>query len=271
MKKTLIIATAALISASAFAQSVSSANIVGYVKVDKPGGGDLSIVGVSFTTENQTLSSLLPNENFSGSYTSFTMADQISVWSASNQTYTTYAFFSYLPDYPAYASYDGWQELAKFGTAEYADPVIPAGSAFWLRGSQATDTNVTMAGDVPTEETSAPIDITTGLQHLANPFSSDITLGECGFAAKGSFTSFTDADQISVWDPSTQTYKTYAFFSYLPTYPAYASYDGWQELAKFGTIEYADDVSIPMGYGFWYRAQADSTWTVSNKYYSAIQ
>jgi hypothetical protein len=269
MKKTLTIAAAALISASAFAQTVTSANIVGYVKADKPGDGKLNIVGVSFTTETQTLSSLMANENFKGSYTSPAEADQISIWNASNQTYSTYAYFSYLPDYPAYASYDGWQELAKFGTTEYANPVIPAGSGFWLRGSQSGNTNVVMAGEVPTAQSNT-IDVVTGLQHLANPFSSDITLGECKFSAKGSYTDPNAADQVSAWDPATQTYKTYVFFSYLPDYPAYASYDGWPEYNKFGSTEYADDVAVPVGYGFWYRAINAFTWSVSNNYYSAI-
>jgi len=53
MKKTLIVAAAALISASAFAQTtVSSANIVGYVKVATTNG--LQIVSAQFDSTNNT-------------------------------------------------------------------------------------------------------------------------------------------------------------------------------------------------------------------------
>jgi hypothetical protein len=127
-----------------------------------------------------------------------------------------------------------------------------------------------MAGEVKTQET-ATKSIVAGLQHLANPFSSDMTLGEFGFTAKGSYVGAALADQISVWNPSTQGYTTYAYFSYLPDYPEYASYDGWQEYDKFGLAEYADDVVVPVGSGFWYRAVSNFTWSVSNNYYSAIQ
>lgn len=57
MKKTLLIAAAAIFSASAFAQTVTSANIVGYVKIEATNG--FQIVASQFDGTNNTLESLI--------------------------------------------------------------------------------------------------------------------------------------------------------------------------------------------------------------------
>ena len=142
MKK--LVMTAAVLACAASivsAQTVTSANIVGYNKVTKTANGDLNMVGVSFLSENQTLNELFSADQFSGDLFVAGNSDQVIIWNAGTQAYATYVYYDVSSVYgPTYESYDGWQALADFGSAVYADDtVIPLGQGFWYKAVAGFD------------------------------------------------------------------------------------------------------------------------------------
>ena len=264
MKKGLVFAAAALISASAFSQTVS-ANIVGYVKVDKPGNSELNIMGIPFITANGSndLNTLVDITNFSGDSVDPAVADQIITWNASIQEFTTYALYE-IAGFPQYTS---WQLFDEFGYgADSQNPILPAGSAVFVRGSGA-DTNVVQVGQVVLNA-SATNNIVEGLQLVSNPFSESVHLTNLAFTVNGTISSVDPAaaDQIIAWDPDTQTYTTFALYGIdgLPEYTQWMYFDNF----TYGAPE--PDFTFNSGIGFWYRAQNDFTWVETNKYLSNL-
>ena len=151
MKK-LMVSAAVLACVSIVPAQVVSDNIVGYTVVTKPANGDLNMVGVSFVSTGQTLNELLPVNQFEGDLFSAANSDTINIWDAGTQSYATYVFYDVSGTYgPAYATYDGWQEFGQFGSANYANPVLPAGSAFWFSGSGESAGDLLVLGEVKQE------------------------------------------------------------------------------------------------------------------------
>jgi hypothetical protein len=262
--------TAAVLAlAVSFASAVTSSNIVGYAKVVKPANGNLNMVGVSFVSQTtQTLNELFPADQFEGDLFDPNLSDQLIAWNSGTQAYATYVYYDVSGTYgPAYASYDGWQEIGQFGSANYANPTLPAGSAFWFKGSGASPSTFVAMGEVKMEA-AATNQVVAGLQQLANPFATDNTLGALfGTAPSGDLFSAGNSDQIIVWDAGTQSYATYAYYDVSGTYgPAYESYDGWQEYGQFGSATYADDTVIPIGQGVWYKATAGFSWVANRNF-----
>ena len=168
MKK-LIMLAAVVASASIVSAQVYSDNIVGYVKVAKPANGDLNMVGVSFLSTSQTLNQLFPMGQFEGDLFNAGASDQVILWNNGTASYDTYVYYDVSGTYgPAYATYDGWQEIGQFGSANYANPVLPAGSAFWFKGSGGTAGDLLALGQVKQEETDSQT-IAVGLQQIGVP------------------------------------------------------------------------------------------------------
>jgi hypothetical protein len=150
MKKVLLIAAAALISASAIAQ-VTSANIVGYSKKAVT-DGSFSILAPQFVVEN-TNGIALKNA-FTG------LADETLVY-AWDGGYTTYYYFDGL-----------WYDVDDFYSAA-DDDIIPAGASVWLKST--ADTNVLMSGEVPQVDSVTNV-IGSGFSLVANPYPVDLVL-----------------------------------------------------------------------------------------------
>ena len=95
MKKTLLIAAAALISASAFAQTVSSANVVGYVKTDTPADtGFTMIAALPFalgTNETVDIQDIIADKDVLTASTDYASADKLLVYNGGYATYGLYA------------------------------------------------------------------------------------------------------------------------------------------------------------------------------------
>jgi hypothetical protein len=266
MKKLVMTVAVLACAASVVSAAVTSANIVGYDKVTKTANGDLNMVGVSFVSTAQTLNSLFPPAQFEGDLYSAANSDQVIVWNAGSQGYNTYVYYDVSGTYgPEYTSYDGWQELAQFGSLNYANPTLPVGSAFWFKGSASTPSTIMVAGEVKTDA-SVTNTIVSGLQQVANPYATATTIGALfGNQASGDLFDANASDQIILWNDATQSYTTYVYYDVSGTYgPDYASYDGWQEYAQFGSGNYADDTVIPLGQGVWYKAVSGFDW-VANK------
>ncbi len=267
MKK-LVMTAAVVACAGIVSAQVYSANIVGYSKVTKPANGDLNMVGVSFISTSQKLNELFPPAQFEGDLFNANASDQVIAWNAGSQSYSTYVYYDASGTYgSSYAYLDGWQEASQFGTANYANPTLPAGSAFWFKGSGSTASTLMTLGEVKTDATVTNT-VVVGLQQLSNPYATANTLGTMfGTLPSGDLFNANASDQIIVWDTSTQAYATYVYYDASGTYgSSYAYLDGWQEASQFGTANYANDTVIPVGQGFWYKATSGFEWVINRNF-----
>jgi len=270
MKKTLMTVAVATCAAVVTAQAVSSANIVGYTKVAKPGDAKLNIMGVTFQSENALLSELCPVDQFNGALDAPANADQIIIYTPGSG-YATYAKYD-ASSYPGYETYVGWQSFTDFGfTSPFVDPVVPAGSALWIKAvSGSADDEVILSGEVVSDEV-VTNSIVTGLQMVANPFSEAVKLDDLNLyeGATGALDAAANADQVIVFDSDTQSYTTFAFYD-VRSY-GYPENSGWKPFTSFGFADPVATYELQPGEGFWYSAKAGFTWVESNKYLSAFE
>ena len=246
------------VSFAAQAQTVGSANIMGYTKTEKLGDRDYSLIGVNFTSENQTLSELLTFTP-TGSLDIDT-CDRLALWNPAGQTFDTYLYYYYDGNYPAN---EGWKLLSDFnweGTVQ--DPVIPGGSGIWmLSAPSASTTNVLIAGDVEISG-SVTNSIVEGLNVLANPYAAGVAVNDLEFTPVGSLDIDT-CDRLAVWNPTSQTFETYLYYYYDGNYPAN---EGWKLLSDFNWEGAIQNPTVEVGQAFWYRAQSNITWTATKPF-----
>ncbi len=262
MKKTSVILTILLaVSFAAHAQTVGSANIMGYSKVDKQGDKNYSLLGVNFLSSNQTLNELLDQGTFTGNYSDVANSDWISLWNPSTQVFETYAYYYIDGTYPGN---EGWKLLINFsfgGTVE--NPTVPSGTGVWLLSpSGISDTNILVSGDVEFS-TTVTNDIVQGLNVLASPYAAAVSISNLEINATGNYTDSSDSDWISLWNPSTQVFETYAYYYIDGTYPAN---EGWKLLANFSFGGAVEGTVIEVGDGFWYRSKSNMTWVATKPY-----
>jgi hypothetical protein len=269
MKK--IAMTAALVACAAVvtAQTVTSANIVGYSKVDKPGDTDLNIMGITFQSVSNKLSELCPVDQFNGATDVPGNADQLIIYTPGSG-YATYAKYD-VSHYPGYEDQVGWQAAGAYGFGQpFVDPVVPAGSSLWIKSAPgAGSTNVILSGEVVSDEI-VTNSIVAGLQMISNPFSEAVKLDDLNLYenATGALDVPGNADQIIVYDAGTQGYTTYAFYD-VRSY-GYPENSGWKAAGAFGFADPVTTYEVQPGEGFWYSAKAGFTWVESNKYLSAF-
>lgn len=228
MKKSLIIAAVALIGISAFAQSVSSANVVGYVRKDTPAEA-LSIQGVPFLgTNTATVAELFGS--------SMPLGTKIYVYDEGDysaiETYSVVG--SGIPPNITYTT--NWTP----GTAS-----IDGTTGFWVSlpaGSSAT-TNL-FSGDVVNEFVS--ITIKPGLNLIAIPYSSDTIWTNTALAQSAVI-----GDKVYAWDNATQEYDVINQYSVVGSgIPPNITYTtNWTDTA----------MTLDIGEGFWYNSSAVTT------------
>jgi hypothetical protein len=152
MKKIVITAIImGLISGATFAQTVSSANVVGYVKKTHPQG--YRIVGLPFSITNST-----PSELFKD-----TLPVGAKVIIYTNSAYST---SEYIEDFLGNRSWD-------------TDFLIGASSAFWVQVPSTSTNN--LSGDVRLAD-SITNSIKVGYQLLSYPYAVDRTIEQLEFA-----------------------------------------------------------------------------------------
>jgi hypothetical protein len=183
MKKTFAICTAAAaFAAISFAQedsnTVSSANVVGYNKVNIP-SNDYALVSTSFLSTNNTIE---------GIFSDLPTGSMILFWDSEKQGYTSVSkTFS-----------QGWGDS---GTN-----VIERGSGVFVKLPAGVDAvELTLSGDVPTDE-DVSFFIQEGYKLLSYPYPSDVPFGETALA-----TNSLTGDIISFWDNGWKSYsKTFS-------------------------------------------------------------
>lgn len=166
MKKTLTLATAALIGVSAFAQTVTSANIVGYVKVETTNG--LQIVAQQFDSTNATPAGLFGDTLPLGS--KIYKFDPSTGYGGNISEYTTVFLVG-----------DGWDR----------DLDLSEGS-FWVE-TTAVSTNV-FAGDV-NMSTNVTTVIPPGLSLITYPYPVAVNINDLDITP-------TLGDKIYKYDPA---------------------------------------------------------------------
>jgi hypothetical protein len=154
MKKTLTLAAAALISASAFAQTVTSANIVGYVKNEGPTG--FHIAGMQFDNPTNSLSTVFGDTLPKGS-----------------QVYTFDSGYTI-------AEYDDvFVPITGLVTKWQPDTVLTSGEGFWIELASPV-TNI-FSGDVPMNDVITN-SIVEGFQLCVYPYPVDRVITNLGFS-----------------------------------------------------------------------------------------
>jgi hypothetical protein len=269
MKKIILTVAMATCAAVVTAQTVTSANIVGYSKVAKPGNTDLNILGVTFVSGSNTLSQLCSVDQFNGALDVPGNADQIITYTPGSG-YATFAKYD-ASSYPGYEDMVGWQPAGAFGFGQpFVDPVVPAGSSLWIKSAPSSSSvDVILSGEV-VAATTVTNTIVAGLQMISNPFSEAVKLDDLNLyeGATGALDVPGNADQIIVFDSGTQAYTTYAFYD-VRSY-GYPENSGWKAASAFGFGDPITTYEVQPGEGFWYSAKAGFTWAESNKYLNAF-
>jgi hypothetical protein len=252
------IAMALIASATVACAQQATMGIVGVTRISKPALA-LSLVGNNFGDTTSTLNEIAPITQFNGS-TLFANADRVYIWDPE------------IPGYSLYLLYDDgsiheWRDIADFfkSNGSYpADPVIPAGAAFWVESAGSTvDSDLFVYGEV-VAKASVTNQIVVGLQQLCYPFSQDVELNSISLKenASGS-TLFAGADRVYAWDVGAQTYKLYLLFDN-------GMVREWRAIGDFFNSNPAftpDPIPLKLGQGFWYEAVgSDFVWIESNNY-----
>ena len=249
-----------------------SAKVWGFVKVEKPGNSKLSMVGIPFMTEDQTLNSLMDPFQFSGDAHNPSKADQILTWNVATKKFVTYSLYD-LRAYEGYETYVYWQEFEQFGWGKPAcNPVLPAGSAIFIRGSTTGNVTVTLSGEVVLSETTTKR-MEMGMQLVSSPFLDTVKLSDLKLheSAKGDVYNPAMADQVVVWNEVTQKYATYSLYD-LREHEGYESYVFWQSFDNFGWGRPTMDPTFEPGRGFWFRSvHGVFDWVVTNTYESVLE
>ncbi|MGA0334143.1 MAG: hypothetical protein ACO3NW_09335 [Kiritimatiellia bacterium] len=262
MKKIILPLLALLALGSTLQAQPVYSNIVGMYKVPKIAGG-LQLLGVSIG-DDTTLSQLIDISQFTGSF--FTAgADKIIAFDPSTQSYTTYAKYD---NSALGGDVVAWRLESNFNGAN-VDPVLPPGSAVFIKAVAGTDSDIIVSGDVPVTETTS-IEIIQGLQMISLPFTTKIDLNsaDAGFISSGATGSFFTAgsDRIITWNSTTQGYVTYALYD---NSALGGSIVEWRPESSFNTPA-SGPIEIEVGSGFWYKALNGFTWTPTNPYFNNL-
>ena len=246
----------------------------GYSRLDKPGNAKLNLVGVPFVTSNQTLNSLMDPLQFSGHYNNAGQADQLMLWNPATTAYVNLALYDLRAFGEQYASNTGWKAVAGFGPgAAYTNPVLPAGSAVWIRGATTNDRKVAIAGEVVMTG-AATNAIVKGLQLVGNPFSEQVALSNLTIHvnAQGHYNNAGQADQIMVWSAASQGYQNLALYDLRSFGSQYDYLTGWKAVAGFGPTSAYVNVTLKPGQGFWFKAVNNAfQWVEPNDYKAGLE
>jgi len=263
MKKiTLVLTILLAVSFTAHAQTVGSANIMGYTKITMPASGWI-MVGYSFDVEGEltTLNDIYGTNQLAQHDFNPGLCDQVMLWSTNTLTYQAWAQKT---DGVFYKANDMGQFIGG-DTGTVAEITVTPGMGMWLINSGSEKT-VLFSGDVIALQTQT-VSIASGWQILSYPLSSCtnmLTFTETDLVESGAATHDFNpglCDQIIVWNNG--AYQAYAPKNNGTWYKA-------NDMAEF-LAGHPMTNTVSLGDGFWYVAQTKMTWAESSRYYSKIQ
>ncbi len=197
MKKLVMTVAVLACAASVFAQTVTSANIVGYSKADISAGG-LQMLSAQFSG---SAGGVTLDNAFSG------LDSGAIVYAWSGTGYDVYTYYG--------ATY-GWYD-ALFAPA--GSVTINSGSAVWVKDAGAGVTTI-MSGEVPSTN-SVDVSVSVGLNMIANPYPVALTLDDIPAG-------LTSGDIVYAWNGA--GYDVYTYYG-----AAYGWYDAL--FAPAGSVE----------------------------------
>ena len=220
---------------------MASANIVGYTETALQAG--FKATGASFVSvgkEGCNLTSVKP-----AGFTTMTGTLNIQTLDNAGRTLKTYSYYK-----GARRPYDveGWYDGSTLITAEN-DVMFTAGTGLWISGADGY--TITTSGEVLMDK--VVCNLATGFKMLVNPYPVSIKLSQIQAAG---FTTMTGALNIQTLDNAGRTLKTYSYYK-----GARRPYDveGWYDGSTLITAE--NDVTFPIGQGFWVAGDAGYTLT----------
>ena len=224
MKKLMSLVALAVVGSvvAASAQEVLSANAVGYVKRTIPAGG-LQIVSIPFdniASEDGTYKfgeTQVANDLPQGSRVMF--------WDDANQ------------------GWSGGNKTAKGWAAAQANHVLVPGEAFFVRSSAEGDTEVTAAGEVPSDaKLSRAFNGGSALSIVAAPYPVDVKFGDTEIANQ-----LPQGARVMFWDDVNQ------------------GWSGGNKTAK-GWAAAQQNKIVAAGEGFFVRTSSEGAWEAVKPY-----
>jgi hypothetical protein len=264
MKKIVITAIiTGLISGATFAQTVSSANVVGYVTQPSLGNEGFTIISLTQFKKNGVDSISIQNavDNIAEltASTNFASADKLVTWNGS-----------------AYAQYGLWDATSNrwwmISGAGWVNPnpairkptvaTITRGTGIWLlSGAGASVANIVASGDVPTDITFDVV-LPTTLSLIAYPFSSSINATNLVVMGATPSTDFASADKIVLWNGA---YVQLGLFDNTVGNDFWmVSGAGWSNPNP--AVRKPTSVNIDLGKGFWYQTLTPKTIRFTTNY-----
>ena len=251
-KRWIVVAGLCVVASMVMAQSVTSVNVAGIVKVSVPAGG-LAIVGInldSIDPADANLQAVFGGKLNPGTQFDFSAADKVIMWNG-----TSYDVYGISNDGLFHNAYDLTTWIAAA-----VNPTIGPGDAFWLEDAVGDGIDVALTGQA-VEDPSPDIPIAAGLQFVCYPLSAKIDIQDTSFSGtagvgKGGAFDFSAADKIIMWNGA--SYDVYGLKDDNRWYDAF-------DLTTWIGLEV--DVDLDLGVGFWYEHQLTGfTWTENNPY-----
>ncbi|MDI6773899.1 MAG: hypothetical protein QME60_00670 [Verrucomicrobiota bacterium] len=261
MKRVLTVGIAVVVCAAFLAvaqtNTVTSVNVVGYVKKTLLPGGKYHQVAPAFDgMQTNTIMGIFGTNTLRAGGSPL-FCDAVLIWDAGVQSYVQVGLNSSDMQYHYLTNFVG----------SPIDPVLDPGDGAWVMsvraGAGATQTNnFAMLGEAVASSNHQQV-IVVGYQMLGVPFSSSMAITNLNFGASGATASGSPAlcDYVIVWDENATQYKQYGLKT-----------DGWREISPVNrwteTVPTGDE--IPISQGFWFRARNVFTWSVNNPYLGSL-
>lgn len=261
MKKMLTVAAAALIGASLFAETITSANVVGYVKTQTPPAGVYSIVAISQFGDGSTnntiniqdaignLSEL--NADVAGSRKK--NADHLFIFTGSG--YNHFALFQPESGKPYWISSDHPIWYIQGEEVTPSTYTIDRGTSCWFQTAESGSSKALLScGDVYLGKT-FKMAINSGYTLVSYPFSSEISLDDLVIAnatAAKAGSRKAGVDQIAIF-----TGKGYDHFALFEPSSGAPYWTSAEDPAWYIPGEDAAPATekIKLGEGFWYKSE----------------
>ncbi len=251
MKKVLLsVAAVAMMVTTLIAADVVSVNVVGYTKTELPSQKFIirSMPFDGLTQDNLTLVDIFGTNQLTQA-SNYLNCDRIAMYDTASGTYKYFAQWTDGNFYLA-GSPDEWNSYT------VSNPVVKAGTAFWLMGSGLPGTNeLTFLGEVVVASTQE-LALATGWQMVSYAFSSEMDIQDINTNGLASSGNYLNADRIVCWEGD--HYQAHALYTDGVWYHANDA-DEWN-LIITSTKKFA------IGEGFWFVATEPKTWVEPNKY-----
>jgi hypothetical protein len=236
---------------------VYSPNVVGFQKLT--GSTNRGLVTTVFNVTNSDINKVIGEQLCASNPMS--MAGQISFFIPTSQTYKTYYLAA------GFTRGDLTNLNHKWADAENriaTNAVIP-GVGFWMSQPPGVSNQmVVVCGEVLNSQTYCT-NILPGMQIISYPYAADVYLTQTTFLACGAYATnpMTLADQVSVWNPDSQKYKTYYLAAGFTRGELTNLNHRWADAEN----QIGSNVVLKCGEGFWYKhASTGFVWCESRPY-----